>query len=185
MNASKQQVETAFVEIVSRLQPDVAYMRLFREIVLDVWKERQGEARRLRTHLETVVSQKRERLDRIDEAYLHERSIDRQTYERQRDQVREQLALAEMELSATVENQIDVEGVLAFAEHLLTNAARLWMELRLDQKQQLQQVLFPKGLRFDGERFGTAVTCLAFKQLAESESHESNLASPTGFEPVF
>jgi hypothetical protein len=49
-------------------------------------------------NLEAVVRQKRERLDRIDEAFLHERSIDRQTYERQRDQVREQLALAEIEL---------------------------------------------------------------------------------------
>jgi hypothetical protein len=68
--------------------------------------------------------------------------------------------------------------VLAFAEHLVTNAARLWMELPLDQKQQLQQVLFPEGLRFDGEKFGTAVTCLAFKQLAESKGDESSLASP-------
>jgi hypothetical protein len=126
------------------------------------------------------VSQKRERLDRIDEAFLHERSIDRQTYERQRGQLREQLALAEMELSATTENQIDVEGLLAFADHLLTNAARLWMELDLDQKQQLQQALFPEGLRFDGEKFGTAITCLAFKQLAKSEKDEPDLASPSG-----
>jgi hypothetical protein len=72
-----------------------------------------------------------------------------------------------MELAAAAEEQIDVEGVVSFAEHLLTNAARLWIELGLDQKQQLQQVLFPEGLRFDGEQFGTAVTCLAFKQLEE------------------
>jgi hypothetical protein len=30
------------------------------------------------------------------------------------------------------------------------------MELDLDQRQRLQQVLFPEGLRFDGEQFGTA-----------------------------
>jgi hypothetical protein len=89
-----------------------------------------------------------------------------------------------MELSAATENQLDVEGLLAFAEHLLTNAARLWMELGLDQKQQLQQVLFPEGLQFDGETFGTAVTCLAFKQLDESGSARSDLASPAGFEPA-
>jgi hypothetical protein len=50
-----------------------------------------------------------ERLDRIDEAFLHERSIDRQTYERQRDQLREQLALAEIELADAVLDQFDVE----------------------------------------------------------------------------
>ena len=90
-----------------------------------------------------------------------------------------------MELSIATENRLDVEGAVAFAEHLLTNSARLWMELGLNQKQQLPQVLFPEGLRFDGEKFGTAVTCLAFKQLAESGAAKSGLASPSGFEPEF
>lgn len=126
-----------------------------------------------------AVTQKRERLDRVEDAFLHERPIDRQTYERQRDQLREQLALAEMELSEATENQLDVEGLLAFAEHLLTNAARLWMELGLEQKQQLQRVLLPEGLQFDGERFGTAVTCLAFKQLEKSTEPRSEVASPS------
>jgi hypothetical protein len=52
------------------------------------------------------------------------------------------------------------------------------MELGLDQKQQLQQVLFPEGLRFDGEKFGTAVTRLAFKQLDENGDPKSCVASP-------
>jgi hypothetical protein len=73
-----------------------------------------------------------------------------------------------------------VEELLAFAEHVLTNAVRLSMELGIDQKQQLQQVLFPKGVCFDGERFGTAVTCLAFRQLAENAEAESSLACPRG-----
>ena len=175
----KQTLEGLFIELLSRLQPEPAYMRLFNAIVLDVWKGQRGEAKRLRASLEATVAQKRQRLDRVDEAFLHERSIDRQSYERQRDQLREQLALAEMELSAASEKELDIEGALAFAEHLLTNAARLWMELASARKQQLQQILFPEGLRFDGEKFGTAVTCLAFKQLAESDGTESCMASPS------
>jgi len=45
------------------------------------------------------------------------------------------------------------EGVLGFAEHVLTNAARLWAELGIDRKQDLQQALFPQGLSFDGQEF--------------------------------
>ena len=55
------------------------------------------------------------------------------------------------------------EGVLGFAEHILTNAARLWVELGIDGKQDLQQVLSPQGLSFDRQEFGTAVTSLTFK----------------------
>lgn len=64
--------------------------------------------------------------------------------------------LAEIELNDAVFSHLDIDGVLAFAKHAMTNAARLWMELGLDQKQHLQQVLFPEGLRFDWEKCGTA-----------------------------
>ncbi len=88
------------------------------------------------------------------------------------------------ETGASPLDELDVEGILGFAEHVVTNAAHLWTEASLDQKQRLQQVLFPEGLVFDGERFGTAVTCLAFSDLGDSESVEVEVASPTGFEPV-
>ena len=90
------------------------------------------------------------------------------------------LLLVEMELNDAVLDLFDVEGVLGFAEHVVGNAARLWMELGLEQRQQLQQVLFPEGLKYDGEKFGTVVTCLAFKQMDENLGGESTLASPTG-----
>ena len=160
-------------------------MRLFNEIVLDVWNARFGEAKKLRSKLEAVVRQKQQRLDRIEDAFLHERSIDRQTYERQRDKLREQLSLAEMELSDAVLDDLDVEGVLGFAEHVLTNAARLWAELGIDGKQELQQALFPEGVFFDGERFGTAVTCLAFKQLESVEEAGKGVASPRGMDTLW
>ena len=112
-----------------------------------------------------------------------EGAVDQATYERQRDKLREDVALAKLELHEAELEEMDVEGVLAFAEHLLTNAARLWMEASLDQKQRLQTVFFPAGLQFDGERFGTAVTCLAFKQLGPDEAVKDGMASPTGFNP--
>ena len=75
------------------------------------------------------------------------------------------MALAEFELSDAVTEHLDIDGILAFAEYLLTDVSRLWTELGLDQKQRLQKVLFPEGLKFDGREFGTAVTCLAFKEM--------------------
>ena len=176
---------TLFVELLTSLQPEPGYMRLFNAIVQDEWKSQQEDAKRLRGNLEGVVSHLRTRLDRVEDAFLHQQTIDRASYERQRDRLREELALAEMELSGAVISQLDVEGILGFAEHVLTDAARLWADVALNEKQLLQQAVFPEGLRFDGERFGTAITCLAFKQLAQDSGAESGVASPTGFEPVF
>lgn len=104
------------------------------------------------------------------------------SYERQRDRLREELTLAEMELSQVVVEQLDVKSILGFAEIVLTDTARLWSDAGLNEKQLLQQAIFPEGLRFDGERFGTAVTCLAFKQLELSFEAKSEVASPKGIE---
>jgi hypothetical protein len=158
---------------------------LFNAIVLDVWKGEQRERVNVRSSLEKRVTALRSRLERVEDAFLHERAIDSQTYAAQRDKLREQVALAELELSEVRMDQFDVEGILSFAEYVLTNAARLWMELELDQKQRLQQVLFPEGLSFDGNEFGTVVTCLAFKKLGENGGPESGMASPTGFDRLY
>ena len=182
---SKQGLEARFVELLESLQPETAYLRLLKAIILDVWRRQQGELVSLRSSLENRVQDLRRRLQRVEDAFIHERAIDPQTYEAQRDKLRDQVTLAELELSEARTELLDVDGILGFAEYVLTRARRLWMELELDQKQRLQQVLFPEGLAFDGEGFGTVITCLAFKKLGENGESKSGVASPTGFEPVF
>ena len=135
--------------------------------------------------LEVRLADLRRREELLDDAYLYAKKIDAITYERQRDTMREQIALASIELEDARHEEIDVEGLLGFAEYVLTNAARLWMEATAEQRPRLQRALFPEGLRLRDGRIGTAVTCMAFTQLEAIEGRESGLASPTGFEPVF
>jgi DNA-directed RNA polymerase subunit RPC12/RpoP len=184
VRSSKTDLERVFRELLGKFQPRPEYLRLFNEIVLDVWKERQAESRRARVKLEHRLAELRQRLDGVDEAFLFRRVIDKRTYDRQRDRLKELMGLAEMELADARAEELDVEGLLAFAQQVLTNAARLWEQASLDQKQRLQGVLFPRGLTFDGSGFGTPVTWLAFSDLPSSGSAQDGLASLTGFEPV-
>lgn len=74
--------------------------------------------------------------------------------------------------------ELDVEGILAFAERILPRAADLWGQASLDYRQRLQELFFPKGIAYDGKRFNrTAVTA---PYLEPDERAESSLASPTG-----
>ncbi len=62
--------------------------------------------------------------------------------------------------------EMDVEGILAFAELALQSASNLWVHSSLGQKQRLQQVFFPDGIRFDGKRpVGTGTTLPVFNYL--------------------
>jgi len=74
--------------------------------------------------------------------------IDATTYERQRDKLREDIALVRLELDDARLDEIDVEGLLAYAEHVLSNAASLWRTTTGEQRRRLQYALFPEGLRF-------------------------------------
>jgi hypothetical protein len=41
--------------------------------------------------------------------------------------------------------ELDVEGILAFAERVLPKASDLWVHASLDQRQRLQQLFFSGG----------------------------------------
>jgi hypothetical protein len=71
-----------------------------------------------------------------------------------------------------------VQGILAFAERVLPRASDLWVQASLDYKQRLQQLFFPEGIAFDGNRFNrTAVTAPLFNYLAPSESADEKVVS--------
>src|SRR4051794_12891662 len=81
--------------------------------------------------------------------------------------------------------ELDVEGILAFAECVLPHAADLWVQGSLDQRQRFQQLFFPDGIAFDGKGFvGTRVTGPAFSYLRRIEDRNERMVDLTGIEPV-
>lgn len=129
------------------------------------WRELLGEA----------IHQK---LDRLDEAFIHAQTIDLRSYERQRDKLREELTLAQIDHHADSIEELDVEGILAFAERVLPRASDLWVQASLNQRQRLQQLFFPEGIAFDGNRFNrTAITAPLFNYLSPVQSAEENVVS--------
>jgi hypothetical protein len=122
----------------------------------------------------------------LDEAYLYAETIDLTSYERQRDKLRQQLTLTQIDKHSVELEKFDVEGILAFAERVLPRASDLWVQASFNQKQELQQLFFPEGVAFDGKRFvRTAVTVNAFKYLTAAESSQDQVASPTGTDGLY
>jgi hypothetical protein len=112
-----------------------------------------------------------DKLNRFDGAFLFERSIDIDTYDRHAEKLREELTLARIDRHSGQLDELDVEGILAFAERILPRASDLWVQASLDYKQRLQQLFFPEGIAFDGNRFNrTAATAPLFNYLAPSDN---------------
>ena len=97
--------------------------------------------------------------------------------------LREELTLAQIDHHADAVGELDVQGILAFAEWVLPRTSDLWVQASLDYKQRLQQ-FFPEGIAYDEVRFNrTAVTAPLFNYLAPDQSAEEILVSREGIEP--
>ena len=161
--ASKVKFEGLFADELAQLQPTPGYMRLLKESVLQIWKARKAAVRDELANAERAAKAIQDKLDRLDEAFLFERSIDIERYDRHAESLREELTLVRIERHSGQLEELDVEGILAFAERVLPRAVDLWVQASLEQRQWFQQLFFPEGIAFDGNRFGrTSATAPAF-----------------------
>ncbi|MBI2187327.1 MAG: recombinase family protein [Acidobacteria bacterium] len=175
VNVSKTKLEGLFADELELLQPTPGYMRLVKDRVLHVWQQVTSEIKERAADSDRRVKAIQQKLDSLDEAYLFAQTIDLTSYERQRDKLREELTLAQIDHHAEGLEELDVQGILAFAERVLPRAADLWVQSSLNQKQRLQQLFLPEGITFDGNRFSrTAATAPFFKYLAPNERREEH-----------
>ena len=160
------EVGRPFADELALLQPSPGYMWLLKESVLQIWKARKAAVREEIASAERTAKAIQAKLDRLDEAFLFERSIEIETYDRQAEKLHEELTLARIYRHSGQLDELDVEGILAFAERVLPRAADLWVQASLEQRQRFQQLFFPDGITFDGKGFaGTRVTAPAFSYL--------------------
>ena len=103
-------------------------------------------------------------------------ACDKETYLAHLARVEEELTLARIDRYDTEVEEFDIEGTLAFAEHLVSKSSRLWT----DQRQRLQRLFFPEGLSYDGQEFRTPVTCPFFRDLEGTSGRMSGNGGAEG-----
>jgi hypothetical protein len=59
-----------------QLQPNVGYMRLYREIVMDVWRKKQGDSQQVQGVVSRKVKELRENKTKLEEAFIYQKAID-------------------------------------------------------------------------------------------------------------
>ena len=70
-------------------------MKLFKAIGLDVWNEKKAHNLPLSLTFKRHIGDLNQRQERLDEAFIYEKAIDREIYQRQPDQLNEQIVPAQ------------------------------------------------------------------------------------------
>jgi hypothetical protein len=81
--------------------------------------------------------------------------------------------------------EIEIEAVLDFAQAVLLSASNLWKASPSEQKQRLQQVLFPEGVTYSDGNYRTGITCMLFSGMQPNSAQEEGLVALPGIEPGF
>ena len=95
------------------------------------------------------------------------------------------MAEVRVALSETTKAEVDIEGVLDFAQELFLDPAKMWRNLNPAQRRIFQGSIFPEGVTFDGEFNRTPVTASFVAQLRDFQGGETCMASPTGVSSNF
>ena len=72
-------------------------MRLVKELALRAWEQRKAEVGTEAAAAERQTKAIQQKLDRLDEAFIYAEAIDQDTYERQRDRLRQELTLTQID----------------------------------------------------------------------------------------
>ncbi len=80
-------------------------------------------------------------------------------------------------------NTLDVETAFSYLQFLLWNTYTVWETDDLRGKQRLQRRVFPNGLSWIQNGFGTPVTHSLYPLLASDSLTDRDLVAPQGFEP--
>ena len=149
VNVTKAKLEGLFADELALLQPTPGYMRLLKESVLQIWKARKAAVARS----SRAPSARRRRFRRSSTVWTRRSCSSARSTSTPTTATPRSCARSSRSPRSTVTprlEELDVEGILAFAERVLPRAADLWVQASLDQRQRLQQLFFPEGVAFDG-----------------------------------
>jgi site-specific DNA recombinase len=180
VNVRRERLESVLVELLEGLKPRPEVLRLFHSVVVDVWKQRQQNTAETRMLARRRLDELKHRKSRLVEAFVYKGAIDESTYQEERHNLDQQIALAELQHLEAHEDELDVQGALNFSEHVLSNAGRLWVESDLGGKQRLQQALFPQGVTFNNHQIATPVTSSIFYAIDDALAPKEEFGCPPG-----
>jgi site-specific DNA recombinase len=179
-------LEARFAAWLERLQPDAHDLALIREAVMELWDRQQEDRSRRQQVAARSVTEMHKRRQRLLEAFLYEKAIDRTTYEEEKTRLELALAEAEQEAEQATERSLpNLAEALDFAEDLAGHAAETWWSLEPARRREFQILLFPEGISYHpGGEFRTPVMCPLFKDLETAGNAGARVVRPRGLEPL-
>ena len=150
-----------------------------------VWEQEGTTEREEVRARKAMVSQLEQRRARLLDKLLDTTISDDDFRQRDKD-IQNQISVLKAKDSVEEKDALDLAGVLRATHYLAGAAGQVWLCLPLNARQRLQSLLFPEGFAYGPEEGARTLAGTGFfNELREISGSFSDLAPPSGFEPLF
>lgn len=180
----KDDFEQSFVEYLGGITPDKKYEKLFKAIVLDIWKQNykslDEENVRIRREITKLESERQKVFD------LHRKGVyTEDEFIEQKKLINDQINQKHSLIQEKQDEGFVMEQALEHCFQFVRNTTKTWIEATYHEKLQFQKRIFKNQVEFDGKIFGTVELSQVYKINQAYQSDKSSLVIPRGVEPRF
>jgi site-specific DNA recombinase len=141
-----------FLELLERLRVDTAFTTEFAAVLKQEWTKKTGDSATLVPRLLVQLKEQQGLQEKLIAAYLRGDKAIMPVFERMNLKFEEDIAALENQIAEADVEKATFEQLLEFSKSMLVDIPTAWMRANLDQKQRVQNILFPRGLKYHPEK---------------------------------
>ena len=172
-----------FVELLRRLRADASFTAEFAKILKQEWSKRTGDSSAIVRKLSLDLKEKRKLQEKLVEKYLQDDAAIVPHFKQLNGRFEEEIADLEAQIAEADMEKATFDQLWEFSKSLLVDIATAWERADVSQKQRVQNVLFPSGLKYHPEKgiLNSENDCL-FNQLENFIGGKMLMVRPERFE---
>jgi site-specific DNA recombinase len=180
---SAQKAAGEFVELLLRLRPTPLLMSEFPAILKEELKKRTGDSAAMVGRLKAELSERINSQGKLLLKYVDGDKNIAPYFEQMNRQFEEQITDLRAQIAELEVEKVTLAELMEFSKSVLVDIATAWERADVDQKQRVQNVLFPNGLKYDPGKgiLNSDKDCL-FNQLEGFASGKMFMVRPERFE---
>lgn len=178
---NKEKLENTFIEYLKEITPKEEFLRLFKEVICDVWHQEYKKLNLNRSELEIKLQQlKDKKVNLID---MKGRGlIDDNDFTDSLCLIKQDITAVEINISKTQIEEFDVDEAVDYCFKFIKDIPMYWKQADFDTKLKIQAMIFPQKPIYDYEKFQTPVLSCIFSTKNTCHIDRCSLVGPRRIE---
>ncbi len=180
----KDKFEEIFVGFLNTITPSDKYEKVFKEVVLDIWKNKYQNAEKENEKIEKEISALENQRQMIFD--LHQSGVyTDEEFISQKNIVSRKIGQKKLLKNEVNTQESNIKEALDHCFNFIRNTSETWIELEKKPESRLcfQNLIFIENIKFSGEEFGITRLSLVYELNQTCGTNKSQLVTLRGIEP--